>query len=87
MSAALRQKGEETMAQQKHLIINAERQGYSVDQIDRTMTVGELIRLLEDYDDDMPVYLGHDRQRYGWYTYGGITERDFEERDPENEDE
>lgn len=70
----------------KHLIINAERQGYGVDQIRRTMTVGELIEFLEEFDSDMPVFLGHDRQSYGWYTYGGITEQDFEERDPEKED-
>lgn len=59
------------------LIINASRQGYATDQIGRTMTVGELIEFLEDFEPDVPIYLGHDIQSYGWYTYGGITESDF----------
>lgn len=67
------------------LIINAEREGYGTDQIRRTMTVGDLMAMLEQYDEDTPVYLGHDRQSYGWYTYGGITEDCFNE--VENEDE
>ena len=56
------------------LIIDTTREGYSTDQIKRTMTVGELIAALEDYDEDTPVYLGFDNR----YTYGGITERHFE---------
>ena len=67
------------------LIIEANREGYALDQIRRTMTVGELISMLEQYDEDTPVYLGHDRQDYGFYTYGGITEGCFnEEEDEEN---
>lgn len=65
----------------KKIIINAERQGYGTDQIRRTMTVGELIEFLSYYDEDTPVYLGHDMKEYGWYTYGGITERDFYDDD------
>ena len=61
------------------LIIEANREGYALDQIRRTMTVGELISMLEQYDEDTPVYLGHDRQSYGFYTYGGITEGCFNE--------
>ena len=61
------------------LFINANRTGYGTDQIDRTMTVGELMAYLDQFDEDMPVYLKHDRG----YTYGGITEWDFE--DPEDE--
>lgn len=52
------------------LIIDTVREGYGADQIRRTMTVGELIGFLEDFDEDMPVYLGFDSR----YTYGGITE-------------
>ena len=63
------------------LIIEANREGYAIDQIRRTMTVGELISMLEQYDEDTPVYLGHDRQSYGFYTYGGITEGCFNEDD------
>ena len=63
------------------LIIEANREGYGTDQISRTMTVGDLIAMLEQYDEDMPVYLGHDRQSYGFYTYGGITEECFSENE------
>ena len=57
------------------LFINASRTGYSPDQIGSTMTVGELIEYLEQFDYATPVYLKHD----GGYTYGGINERDFED--------
>lgn len=56
------------------LILDTVREGYSADQIRHTMTVGELISFLEDYDEDTPIYLGFDRR----YTYGGITEHRFE---------
>ena len=36
------------------LIINAMRESYGKDDI-RTMTVGELMRFLEDFDEDTPV--------------------------------
>lgn len=55
--------------------IEARREGYSIDQIYRTMTVGELIAYLEQFDEDAPVYLSHDNG----YTYGGITEGRIEE--------
>lgn len=61
----------------KKLIINATRQGYSTDQIRNTLTAGELIEILEDFDPATPIYLGHDIKSYGWYTYGGILERDI----------
>ena len=51
------------------------------------MTVGELIRLLEDYDEDMEVYISNDNG----YTYGGITEgridMEYAEEEEEEEDE
>lgn len=58
-----------------NLIINAVREEYGIDSIRNTMTVGELIRFLEDYDEDTKVFLSFDRG----YTYGGITEDKFEE--------
>ena len=69
------------------LIIDARRKGYGTDQIRRTMTVGDLISMLEQYDDDTPVYLSHDPQSYGWYTYGGITEGCFNEVEDDEEEE
>ena len=55
------------------LYIEGKRNGYGPDRCGRTLTVGELIALLSDFDEDMPVYLRNDNG----YTYGSITERDF----------
>lgn len=59
----------------KRLIYSTFREGYGVDQVRETMTVGELIAFLEDYDENTPIYLIFDNG----YTYGGITEGRFEE--------
>lgn len=63
------------------LIINANRNGYSPDQCGRTMTVAEMMSYLEQFDDDVPVYLSHDNG----YTYGSITGGDFEDMDGDEE--
>lgn len=55
------------------LYIEGKRNGYCLDQCGRTLTVGELIEILEQYDHDRPVYLRNDNG----YTYGSITERDI----------
>ena len=71
------------------LIIDAHRDGYSVDQVYETMTVSDLIYRLKDFDGDTPVYISYD----SGYTYGGISEYDInledveEEEDEEDEDE
>lgn len=57
------------------LFIEGKRNGYGIDQCGETLTVGELLALLEDYDEDTPIYLRND----GGYTYGSITERDIEQ--------
>ena len=59
----------------KRLIYSTFREGYGTDQVRKTMTVGELIAFLEDYDENTPIYLSFDNG----YTYGGITEARFEE--------
>lgn len=64
------------------LYINANRTGYSPDQIRHTMTVAELIAALEEFPEDAPVYLKHDNG----YTYGGINWNDLEEDWSEDED-
>lgn len=56
------------------LILETVREGYGLDQVRNTMTVAELIGYLEQFDDEMPVYLGFDNR----YTYGGILEHRFE---------
>lgn len=67
------------------VFIEGRRDGYSPDQCKKTMTVGELIAMLEDYDEDAKVYLKNDNG----YTYGSITQSSFEEDydDEEPEDE
>ncbi len=55
------------------LYIDGRRNGYAPDQCGRTLTVGELIRILEDFEEDRPVYLRNDNG----YTYGSITDRDI----------
>lgn len=65
------------------LIINAERTGYEPGQIRSTMTVGELIEALSEYDEDTPVYTAQD----GGYTYGGLSYDSFEEYEGEEEPE
>ena len=61
------------------LFIEGKRNGYSTNQCGRTLTVGELISILEGYDEDTPIYLRND----GGYTYGSIEEYDIELRDEE----
>lgn len=56
------------------LFIEGRREGYAVDQIRRTMTVGELIEYLSEfYDEDTEIYLNNNNG----YTFGSITESSF----------
>ena len=57
------------------LIIEVHRTGYATSQIDETMTVGDLIETLEQFEPDALVYTSHDNG----YTFGGISESDFDE--------
>jgi hypothetical protein len=69
------------------LIINARCEGYDTDQISYTMTVGELIECLQQYDEDTQVYIGNDQQsRDDWYTYGRLTACDICEEYEDEED-
>lgn len=64
----------------KAIFIEGRRNGYSPGQCGYTMTVGELIEYLQQFDEDTPIYLENDRG----YTYGSITEdsiRDGEEEE------
>ena len=68
-----------------YLTIEGRRDGYTPSQIDRTMTVGELIAYLENYGYNTPVILTNDNG----YTFGSITEDSFQDDifDDEDEDE
>ena len=59
------------------VIIEVHRHGYDTDQVRDTMTVGELMEILEQFELDAPVYTSHDNG----YTFGGINEWDFEEEE------
>lgn len=68
------------------VVIDVWREGYGTDQVRDTMTVGELIDVLSLFEPDAPVYLGSDRQSYGWYTFGGVTgDRVLEVEEDEDE--
>ena len=59
----------------KALYINANKNGYVPSECGGTLTVGELIELLEDYEEDRQVYLRFDNG----YTYGSISHYDVVE--------
>ena len=66
------------------LLLETERTGYTPYQVGRTLTTGELINMLEQYDEDTPIYYSND----DGYTYGAITWdslREYEEDDEEDE--
>jgi len=65
------------------IFINGKRNGYAPEQCGRTMTVRELISMLEEFDENEKVYLRNDNG----YTYGSITGRDIEEEYDEEEEE
>lgn len=65
----------------KRILIHTLREEYDKDNV-KTMTVAELIELLEEFEEDAEVCLSFD---YG-YTYGGIRE-DMFELEEEDEDE
>ena len=65
----------------KALIMEAERTGYAIDQVRGTMTVGELIAFLSDFDEDMSIYTSQDNG----YTYGGIGYDNFREEEGDGE--
>ena len=57
------------------IYIEGRRDGYDPEQCGRTMTVGELIAYLEQFDEDAEVLLKNDNG----YTFGSVTEDSFEE--------
>ena len=61
----------------KKVFIDSKRNGYSPEQCGKTMTVGELMALLDEFDEDSEIYIRNDNG----YTYGSITRRDFDEEE------
>ena len=58
---------------ERYLVLEANRTCYGLEQLDNTMTIRELIEMLENYDEDMKVCVSNDNG----YTYGEINEDDF----------
>ena len=65
------------------LYIEGRRNGYSPEQCGRTMTVGDLIAYLEQFDEGAEIYISNDNG----YTFGNITEDSFEENYDDEEEE
>ena len=61
------------------LMFNTGRDGYTTKQCGSTMTVGELLELLNDYPEDMEIYYKNDNG----YTYGYLSDRRIEMEYPE----
>lgn len=57
------------------LVFEADREAYGMGQLDEPITVGELKRLLRDFNDEDLIILSHDRG----YTYGSIHEWNMRE--------
>lgn len=64
------------------LFINGNRNGYTVKQCSNTLTIGEMIAILQEYDEDTPVYLRND----DGYTFGRILDDDIWLGDDEDEE-
>lgn len=68
----------------RYVSIDGRRTAYSPNDIVRcvgTMTVGELIDMLEDFDRSLPVILNNDRG----YTYGEIVDYTISEEEYDGE--
>ena len=58
----------------QYVVIEGSRDGYGIDQVeDNTMTVGELIDYLSQFDSNTKVVIGNDFRGGSYYTYGSIN--------------
>ena len=67
------------------IIIEAKREGYTIEQAENereAITVGELMQMLEDFDEGTKVYISNDNG----YTYGSVTEYRIREEEWVDED-
>lgn len=61
------------MSKKEVVYLNTHRTGYSAASCGETLTVEELIEILEQYEPGTPVYFNNDNG----YTYGNISEDDI----------
>ena len=62
------------------ILINGKRNGYAPEQCGETLTVNELIEVLEEFNKNDKVYL------CSGYTYGSITRDDVNDSDDVHDD-
>ena len=67
----------------EYIKIETHRSGYGVDQCGRTLSVGELIDYLSQWDDETPVYFSNDNG----YTYGSMNFDDIDSRTMDEDEE
>lgn len=69
-----------------YITLETKREGYSPDQCGSTMTVGELIQYLSQFDESSKIYFSNDNG----YTYGSLKnyqiQVDYEEEDEDAEE-
>lgn len=65
-----------------YVCLNTNRDCYALNQMGATMTIGELIDRLSEFDRDMPVAFRNDRG----YTYGSIDYYDIDEYEAEEDE-
>lgn len=65
-----------------YITLETKREGYSPDQCGNTMTVGELIQYLSQFDEDAKVFYSNDNG----YTYGSIKDYQIQENYEEDEE-
>lgn len=61
------------------IFIRTRREGYAPSQCGTTITVGEMIEILENFSPDTLIYTSHDRAN----TFGSINENDISFRSTE----
>lgn len=66
-----------------YIKINVHSKAYGPEDLfEKTLTVGDLIDTLEDYDEDLPVILSFDRG----YSFGPISDQDIDEEELDEDD-
>lgn len=65
------------------ITLETHRTGYSPEQCKHTLTVGELVDYLSQWDAETPVYYSND----GGYTYGAIQFEDIDSQEREEDEE
>ena len=64
----------------KKILLETNRSGYDTNQVGSTLTVGELIGMLMDFDEETPVYFSNDNgYTYGRLSWDTIRDEDIEE--------